>query len=92
MKGRKAKPELFQIKTINYIKVCKADGKRESYDFHKALYDDILSLYVEMEQIGRTEVNRVAENPQEPEFRVAVTPFERGGAAISVILPVFTLG
>lgn len=51
-------------------------------EFRKALYDDILSLYAEMEQTGRAEVSRAAENPQEPEFRVAVTPFEREGSNI----------
>ncbi|OPZ92886.1 MAG: putative septation protein SpoVG [Firmicutes bacterium ADurb.Bin419] len=42
-------------------------------EFRKELYDDILSLYSEMEQSGKTEVSRDAENAQEPEFRVAVT-------------------
>ena len=51
-------------------------------EFRKELYDDILSLYAEMEQSGKTEVSRDAENPQEPEFRVAVTPFEREGSNI----------
>ena len=51
-------------------------------EFRKELYDDILSLYAEMEQSGKTEVSRDAENAQEPEFRVAVTPFEREGSNI----------
>lgn len=51
-------------------------------EFRKALYDDILALYGEMEQTGRAEVTREAENPQEPEFSVAVTPFEREGSNI----------
>ncbi|MGN1196829.1 MAG: SpoVG family protein [Acetatifactor sp.] len=51
-------------------------------EFRKKLYDDILSLYAEMEQSGKTEVSRYAENAQEPEFRVAVTPFEREGSNI----------
>ena len=51
-------------------------------EFRKALYDDILALYGEMEQTGRAEVSREAENPQEPEFKVAVTPFEREGSNI----------
>lgn len=51
-------------------------------EFRKELYDDILDLYEEMKQSGRTEVSRAAENPEEPEFRVAVTPFERGGSNI----------
>ncbi len=51
-------------------------------EFRKELYDDILFLYAEMEQSGKTEVSRDAENVEEPEFRVAVTPFERGGSNI----------
>ena len=51
-------------------------------EFRKALYDDILALYGEMEQSGKTEVSRAADNPEEPEFRVAVTPFEREGSNI----------
>lgn len=51
-------------------------------EFRKELYDDILSLYGEMEQSGRAEVSRDAENPEEPEFRVAVTPFEKEGSNI----------
>ena len=51
-------------------------------EFRKELYDDILSLYAEMEQSGKTEVSRDDENAQEPEFRVAVTPFEREGSNI----------
>lgn len=47
-------------------------------EFRKELYDDILSLYAEMEQSGKTEVSREAEL----EFRVAVTPFEREGSNI----------
>ncbi len=51
-------------------------------EFREALYDDILSAYLEMEMTGRTEVNREAQNPMEPDFRVAVTPFEREGSNI----------
>lgn len=51
-------------------------------EFRAALYDDILSLYGEMEQSGKTEVSREADNPEEPEFKVAVTPFEREGSNI----------
>lgn len=51
-------------------------------EFRAALYEDILSLYGEMEQSGRAEVTREAENPEEPEFTVAVTPFEREGSNI----------
>jgi len=51
-------------------------------EFRKALYDDILALYGEMEQSDRAEVSKNAVNPKEPEFRVAVTPFEREGSNI----------
>lgn len=51
-------------------------------EFRSELYGDILSLYGEMEQSGRVEVTREAENPQEPEFTVKVTPFEREGSNI----------
>lgn len=51
-------------------------------DFRKELYDDILSLYAEMEQSGKAEVSRNVADPAEPEFRVAVTPFEREGSNI----------
>ncbi len=51
-------------------------------EFREALYDDILSAYLEMEMTGRMEVNREVQNPKEPEFRVAVTPFEREGSNI----------
>lgn len=42
-----------------------------------------------MEQTGRTEVSRVAENPQEPKFRVAVTPFEREGSNIRGLVRIY---
>ena len=51
-------------------------------EFRKELYEAILALYGEMEQSGRTEVSKAAERPEEPEFRVAVTPFEREGSNI----------
>lgn len=51
-------------------------------EFRKELYDDILSLYAEMEQSGKAEVSRDVADPAEPEFRVAVTPFEREGSNI----------
>lgn len=51
-------------------------------EFRKELYDDILSLYAEMEHSGKAEVSRDAADPAEPEFRVAVTPFEREGSNI----------
>lgn len=51
-------------------------------EFRAGLYGDILTLYGEMEQSGKTEVSKSAENAEEPEFRVAVTPFEREGSNI----------
>ena len=51
-------------------------------DFRKELYDDILSLYGEMERSGKSEVNKAEDHPEEPKFRVAVTPFERKGSNI----------
>lgn len=51
-------------------------------DFRKELYDDILALYGEMEQSGKAEVSKVAVHPEKPQFRVAVTPFEREGSNI----------
>lgn len=51
-------------------------------EFRAGLYGDILALYGEMEQSGKTEVSKSAENAEEPEFRVAVTPFEREGSNI----------
>lgn len=51
-------------------------------DFRKELYDDILALYGEMERSGKTEVSKVEDHPEEPQFRVAVTPFEREGSNI----------
>lgn len=51
-------------------------------EFRAELYNDILALYGEMEQSGKTEVSRDADSPEEPEFRVAVTPFEREGSNI----------
>lgn len=51
-------------------------------DFRKELYDDILALYNEMESSGKSEVSKVEDHPEEPKFRVAVTPFERNGSNI----------
>ena len=58
-------------------------------EFRKALYDDILALYGEMEQSARTEVSKNAVNPKEPEFRVAVTPFEREGSNIRGLVRIY---
>lgn len=38
-------------------------------EFRKEFYDDILSLYAEVEQSGKTEVSREAENVEELMFR-----------------------
>lgn len=51
-------------------------------DFRKELYDDILALYGEMERSGKSEVSKAEEHPEEPQFRVAVTPFAREGSNI----------
>lgn len=51
-------------------------------DFRRELYDDILSLYEEMNRSGKTEVSKVEDHPEEPQFRVAVTPFAREGSNI----------
>ena len=51
-------------------------------EFRKELYDDILALYGEMEQSGKSEVSKAEDYPEEPQFRVAVTPFEREGSNI----------
>lgn len=51
-------------------------------DFRKELYADILVLYREMEQSGKSEVSKAEEHPEEPKFRVVVTPFEREGSNI----------
>ena len=51
-------------------------------DFRAELYGDILNLYADMEQAGKTEAVKEAVNPSEPVFRVAVTPYEREGSNI----------
>ena len=58
-------------------------------EFRKALYEDILALYGEMEQHGRTEVSWYADDAKEPEFRVAVTPFEREGSNIRGLVRIY---
>lgn len=47
-------------------------------DFRKELYDAILTLYGEIQQSGKSEVSKAENHLEEPKFRVAVTPFERG--------------
>ena len=51
-------------------------------DFRAELYGDILNLYADMEQAGKTEAVKETDNPSEPAFRVAVTPYEREGSNI----------
>lgn len=51
-------------------------------EFRAELYSDILALYEEMEQAGKTEVTKEIMEPTEPEFHVAVTPYEREGSNI----------
>lgn len=51
-------------------------------DFREELYDNILGLYDEMDESGRTEVTRELEGSEEPEFSVKVTPYEREGSNI----------
>lgn len=51
-------------------------------DFREELYDNILELYDEMDETGRTEVTRELQGTQEPEFSVKVTPYEREGSNI----------
>lgn len=59
-----------------YKDVCNPITK----EFREELYRDILELYDEMEQTGRAEVKREADDPEEPDFTVRVTPFEREGS------------
>ena len=49
-------------------------------EFREELYGDILRLYDEMEQTGKAEIKMVSDKPDEPEFTVRVTPFEREGS------------
>lgn len=59
-----------------YKDVCNPITK----EFREELYQDILDLYGEMEQTGKAEVKMEANDPEEPEFTVRVTPFEREGS------------
>ncbi len=59
-----------------YKDVCNPITK----EFREELYSDILKLYEEMEQTGKAEVKMEAEEADEPEFTVRVTPFEREGS------------
>lgn len=51
-------------------------------EFRQELYDDILDLYEEMSESGKTEASKATEDVEEPEFTVKVTPFERDGSNI----------
>ena len=59
-----------------YKDVCNPITK----EFREQLYGDILNLYDEMEQTGKTEVKMDATDPDEPDFTVRVTPFESEGS------------
>ncbi len=59
-----------------YKDVCNPITK----EFREELYQDILELYDEMEQTGKAEIKREAVDPEEPDFTVRVTPFEREGS------------
>ena len=59
-----------------YKDVCNPVTK----EFREELYGDILRLYEEMKQTGKAEVRMEAEEPDEPELTVRVTPFEREGS------------
>lgn len=61
-----------------YKDVCNPITK----EFREELYGDILKLYEEMEQSGKTEIRMETEEPDEPEFTVKVTPFERENSNI----------
>ena len=59
-----------------YRDVCNPITK----EFRERLYGDILELYDEMEETGKTELTMEADEAEEPEFTVRVTPFEREGS------------
>lgn len=61
-----------------YKDVCNPITK----EFREELYGNILDLYAEMEQTGKAEVEREAEEAREPNFTVKVTPFEREGSNV----------
>lgn len=51
-------------------------------EFRQELYDNILELYEEMDELGKNEVSKEAEGVEEPEFTVKVSPYEREGSNI----------
>ena len=68
--------ERDEFNNVVYKDVCNPITK----EFREELYGDILRLYDEMEQTGKAEVRMVSDKPDEPEFTVRVTPFEREGS------------
>ena len=66
-----------QNETI-YKDICNPITK----DFREKLYDNILELYDEMEETGRTEVTTELQGAEEPEFSIKVKPYEREGSNI----------
>lgn len=61
-----------------YKDVCNPITK----EFREELYGDILELYAQMEQTGKTEIVKETAEAKEPEFTVKVTPFEREGSNV----------
>lgn len=61
-----------------YKDVCNPITK----EFREELYGDILELYAQMEQTGKTEIVKETAEEKEPEFTVKVTPFEREGSNV----------
>lgn len=61
-----------------YKDVCNPITK----EFREELYGDILELYAQMEQTGKTEIVKETAEAEEPEFTVKVTPFEREGSNV----------
>lgn len=58
-------------------------------EFRQELYDDILELYREMEQKGKTDIRKEAADVEEPEFTVKVSPYEREGSNIAGLARVY---
>ena len=63
--------------TIRSTRMCAIRLQRSSV---RNCMGDILRLYDEMEQTGKAEIKMDADEPDEPDFTVRVTPFERGGS------------
>jgi DNA-binding cell septation regulator SpoVG len=58
-------------------------------EFREELYDNILELYEEMDETGRTELVRDNQGAEEPEFSVKVTPYEREGSNILGLVRIY---